>query len=291
MFNPTQLVIDTYVERLKENYTEVYGKLEPEFPGIIGFCAHMALETIAGSDAAYHDINHTILVTDVGQCILRGKQLSRGGVSPKDWMHFVISLLFHDIGYVRGCCRADTSSEFAIDFEGNTTQLPPGATDASLTRYHVTRSQLFVRERFARAQLINPKEVEANIELTRFPVPETSDYQVTNTYPALVRAADLIGQMADLDYLRKCAALYREFEETGASKLMGYQSAADLRTGYPKFFWNMVRPLIGDALDYLQKTQEGRIWVNGLYANVFIEEHQMRGTAIPIHIDQGMLPG
>jgi hypothetical protein len=40
---------------------------------VISFVAQIALENIATSDAAYHDVNHTIMVTLVGQEILRGR--------------------------------------------------------------------------------------------------------------------------------------------------------------------------------------------------------------------------
>ena len=67
-----------------------------------------------------------------------------------------------------------------------------GATDASLTPYHVTRSKLFVRERFGKVSLTNidTREIEANIEHTRFPVPEKEQHTSTADYPGLLRAAD-----------------------------------------------------------------------------------------------------
>ena len=108
MFNPTQLVIDAFVSELKDRYLRIYGLLEPEFPNVIAFCGRMALESIANSDAPYHDVNHTIMVTLVGQEILKGKHLSEGGVSPADWLHFVISLLGQVIGYVHGVCHGDS---------------------------------------------------------------------------------------------------------------------------------------------------------------------------------------
>ena len=73
MFNPTALVIDSFVEQLQTMYQRVYGLLEPGYPGIIGFIGRVALENIANSDAPYHDVNHTIMVTLVGQEILRGR--------------------------------------------------------------------------------------------------------------------------------------------------------------------------------------------------------------------------
>ncbi len=37
MFNPVQLVIDHFVEHLRQNYSRMYGSLEPDYPNIIGF--------------------------------------------------------------------------------------------------------------------------------------------------------------------------------------------------------------------------------------------------------------
>ena len=98
--------------------------------------------------------------------------------------------------------------------------IPAGATDASLTPYHVTRSKLFVSERFGKASLthIDTLEIQANIEHTRFPVPEHEQHASTADYPGLLRAADLIGQLADINYLRKTSALFAEFRETGVSE-------------------------------------------------------------------------
>src|ERR1700726_73062 len=151
MFNPTLIVIEAFVNELRAMYERTYSTLEPSYPGIISFIAQLALETIATSDAAYHDVNHTILVTSVGQEILRGRHISVGGVTPRDWLHFIVSLLCHDIGYVRGICRGDGDGSYVINLAGDKVTLSEGATDASMAPYHVARSKLFVRERAAKA--------------------------------------------------------------------------------------------------------------------------------------------
>ena len=99
-------------------------------------------------------------------------------------------------------------------------------------------------------------------------------------YPGLLRAADLIGQMADINYMRKVSALFNEFRETGAAEKLGYSNAADLRAGYPNFFWGSVSPFIQDALRLLQVTQEGKQWIANLYAHVFAEEHGTRALGV-----------
>lgn len=275
MFNPTALVIDAFVEKMKETYLRTYGILEPDFPDMIAFVGRMALEKIANSDAPYHDLHHTIMVTEVGQEILKGKHILEGGVKPRDWMHFMLSCLCHDIGYVRGACRGDRAGQYVIDGEGNTVTLPAGATDASLTPYHVARSKLFVEQRFGAVRLIDTEVVLANIEHTRFPVPDAEEYRDIRGFPGLMRAADFIGQIADINYARKSAALFAEFQETGVAQKLGYAHAGDLRKDYPEFFWRIVSPLIQEALRFLKETQEGKYWLAGLYANVFAEEHNI----------------
>jgi hypothetical protein len=47
-------------------------------------------------------------------------------------------------------------------------------------------------------------------------------------YPALLRASDLIGQLADLNYMRKVSGLFAEFEETRMNEKLGYASSAAL---------------------------------------------------------------
>jgi hypothetical protein len=235
----------------------------------------MALELIANSDAPYHDLGHTICVTLVGQEVLRGKHLREGGISPRDWLHFIISLLCHDIGYVRGICIADRHGHFATGNGKETVELPEGATDASLTPYHIDRGKLFVSERFAKNRHIAVEVLCANIEYTRFPVPLRNEGEAASDYPALLRASDLIGQLADLNYMRKVSGLFAEFEETGMNEKLGYTSSAALRAAYPKFFWSVVSPYVSDALRYLRMTQEGKLWVANLYSHIFAEEHKM----------------
>jgi hypothetical protein len=276
MFNPTQIIIEAVVAELRLMYERTYGHLEPNYPDIIGFVARLSLENIANSDAAYHDVYHTILVTLVGQEILRGQHISVGGVTPREWLHFIVSLLCHDIGYVRGICRGDREGHYVTNMAGETVAIPDGATDAAMTPYHVARSKMFVRERFGKVALsqLDTLVIERNIEHTRFPVPKNEQHASTSDFPGLLRAADLIGQLADINYLRKTSALFNEFRETGMNEILKYTSPADLRANYPQFYWHVVRPYIGDALRYLRVTQEGKTWIANLQANVFSMEHK-----------------
>ena len=280
MFNATEILISDFVEKLRAGYHRTYGGLKPDYEDIIAWAGSMALENIANSDALYHNVEHTILVTLVGQEILRGKHIREGGVTCENWLHFIISLACHDIGYVKGVCRDDRDREavYATGKHGEVVHLPPGSTDASLTPYHVDRGKLFIAERFGGNKLIDAELIKRNIELTRFPVPKEEDHQDTKNYPGLLRAADLIGQLSDSRYLKKISALFYEFEETGQNKYLGYNHPGDLRHNYPKFYWNVVHPYVQDGLRYLSLTQEGKQIIANLYSNVFVVENEQHVT-------------
>lgn len=282
MFFPTEVTINTCVECLQAGYRSTYGDLKPDYADAIAKVAKTAFQNIITSDALYHDVEHTILVTLVGQEILRGKQILDGNVSCEEWLYVIISLLCHDVGYVKGACRQDNLQKRVFDkgSNGELVSLPLGSTDASLTPYHVDRSKLFVEETLGDFELIDAEAIKQYIELTRFPVPQDQAHQDTVNYPGLVRAADLIGQLSDPRYLEKMPALFCEFEETGTNKYLGYVHPADLRAAYPKFFWNVVYQYIKKALLYLEATEEGRQIIANLYGNVTIveEENQNRSA-------------
>lgn len=269
MYQTTQLLIDDFVQKLRSAYHRTYGRLKPDYPDILAWAGAMALENIANSDALYHNVEHTIIVTLVGLEILRGKHIQEGGVSCEDWLHFTISLLYHDIGYVKGVCLQDRPGCYATGINDTMVELPPGKTDASLAPYHVNRSKLFVQERFGGHKLINAKEIQENIEFTRLNFPLVWEPETTKTYPGLVRAADLIGELSDPRYFLKLPALFYEFEEIGYNHKLGYKEPGDLRQHYVTFYWEMVYPLVADAMSYLELTQQGKQVLANLYRNVF----------------------
>jgi hypothetical protein len=275
MLNLQNLLITHFVKELQKAYKKTYSIIEPQFGNIVAWTGRLALENIANSDMLYHDVSHTILVTLVGQTILEGKHLCEGGVTPREWMHFMIALLCHDIGYVKGICRADQNGVFATGVNSETIMLPPGGTDAALAPYHVDRSKLFVRERFGGKLLLDVDEdtIVSYLEATRFPPQDAACGKSTKSYPGLVRAADFIGQLGDPDYLRKIPALFYEFAEIGTNVTFGYKNPGDMRKNYARFYWSTVSPYIQEALRYLQVTQEGKQWIANLHSHVFEVEH------------------
>src|SRR5262249_39272651 len=122
------------------------------------------------------------------------------------------------------------------------------------------------------ASHVDTMEIEANIEHTRFPVPEEEQHSSTADYPGLLRAGDLIGQSAAVTYLRKIPSLFADSRETGINEKLGFRNPEDSRRAYPRFCWSKVKPYIADALNYLRVSQEGKFWIANPYVHVLSEE-------------------
>jgi hypothetical protein len=273
MFNPTAVVAAQFGDLLAETYLQYFAGRKAEYATFLNGCARLILERLGNSDALYHDAEHTMMVTLVGQQILRGQLVTRA-VQPEDWLHFIVALLVHDIGYCRFICDGDTDNEVVVNEDGDLICPPRGASDAFLAPYHIARGKIYARQRFAQTPLIDEERIARAIEYTRFPVPDDPAYGCTETEPALVRAADLIGQMADPFYHRKIGGLYCEFAEAGIAEELGYKTSMDLMEQFPSFFWRQVQPFIGPALKHLEQTMEGKQWVAQLYNHVFQVSHR-----------------
>ena len=211
MITIPELAAEALGSHLATHMGRRFGSTDAELLEIVQSAARLAIDCIGNSDALYHNVEHTLLVTLVGYDILKGRRLLKE-TNTDDYAHVFVACLFHDIGYVRGNLNGDDEDGYVIDAKGNKTELSRGSSDAALLPYHVDRSKLFVLDRFAKSKLLDATRIANAIEFTRFP-PSANDNG--NEEGMLARAADLIGQLGDPHYLCKANALYYEFEEVG----------------------------------------------------------------------------
>ncbi len=271
MMTIPELAADALEEFLGSYMRRRFGSPQTNLLGIVPGVARVALECIGNSDALYHNVEHTLLVTLAGHDILRGRAL-HDNVTADDYAHVIIACITHDIGYVRGLFKDDDADGFVIDSTGRKVTLPRGSSDAGLMPYHVDRSKLYVMRRIEGMPPLDKQRIADAIEGTRFPPAEDCE---CGEEASIVRAADLIGQLGDPNYLRKANALYHEFEEVGMNRELGYDSPADIVNRYPQFYWNSVAPHIQTEIGYLNMTSSGRRWIASLYGNVFRAEREI----------------
>ena len=228
-----ELAAEALGSHLAEQLDRRFASSDKGLIEIVQSAARLALDCIGNSDALYHNVEHTMLVTLAGYDILRGRMLSTQ-THASDFAHVIIACLFHDIGYVRGIIKGDSRDGYIIDTKGNKTNLARGSSDAALLSYHVDRSKLFVMDRIGQIEALDAVRIANAIEFTRFPVVFGAD-DGDNEDGMLVRAADLIGQLGDPHYLRKANALYYEFEEVGMNKTTWLYLAGRSHRSVPAF--------------------------------------------------------
>src|SRR5262249_25537010 len=222
MITIPELVAQALVSFLTANTRDRFGSSHARLAEILPFAAKLTLECIGNSDALYHNVEHSMLVTLAGHDILMGRMLLRP-TTETDYANFILECLTHDIGYVRGIVQGDSDESYVADLSGQTVRLPRGSSDAALAPYHVDRSKLFVAERLDGVDEVDASRIARAIEYTRVPYTASSNDEIIEEEGMLLRAADLIGQLGDPNYLRKSNVLFYEFEEIGLNKKLGYE--------------------------------------------------------------------
>lgn len=273
MITTPELVAHALSSFLTSETRDRFGTSHARLAQVLPFAARLTLECIGNSDALYHNVEHSMLVTLAGHDILMGRMMLRP-TTAVDYANFTLACLTHDIGYVRGIVQGDDDQSYVADLTGRRIRLPRGSSDAALAPYHVDRSKLFVSERLDSVEEVDAARIARAIEYTRVPYTASSNDELVDEEGMLLRAADLIGQLGDPNYLRKSNALFYEFEEIGLNKKLGYETPADIVYKYPQFYWNNVAPQIQTAIRYLNITSSGRQWIANLYSNIFRAERE-----------------
>tara|TARA_A100001037_G_C15133421_1_gene629840 strand:- start:470 stop:1813 length:1344 start_codon:yes stop_codon:yes gene_type:complete len=267
-----EFFISQYIETVEEHFSSMFPNVETDTAIYVDTIdtIHRAIPILGRSNAAYHDIEHTFYVFSCGLEIIRGKHIIEGNISLEDWCHFVIGLLLHDVGYIRNILESDNDKIQTIDMDGKTIKLTDEDTDAVLTNYHVFRGQAFAKQFLINYKTIDLDKINKLIAGTTFPIPE--DFS-PEEFAHLVQAADLIGQMGELYYTSKIAALYDEFKENKTTEKLNLNSPADLLSTYPSFFWHVVHPNVKDVFKYLEAHEAGKLWLTSLVNQVFAQEN------------------
>ena len=168
-------------------------------------------------DTQYHDLKHTTDTFLAMARLIHGGTLKGLHFSEKDVLLGLVSALLHDSGYI-----------LTLEESG------PGA---QYTLIHIDRSITFLKRYFALngysnndmdmcEAILKCTGLNVNIPQIHFLSPENE------MLGKMLGTADLLGQMADRNYLEKLPFLYREFKE---AKIEGLGTELDFLDSTPGF--------------------------------------------------------
>ena len=109
MITVPELAAEALGSYLAEHMGRRFGSTDADLIELVQSAARLAIDCIGNSDALYHNVGHTMLVTLVGYDIMRGRRLLRD-TTASDYAHVLIACLFHDIGHVRGILDGDSET-------------------------------------------------------------------------------------------------------------------------------------------------------------------------------------
>ena len=112
---------------LASDMKDRFGASHARLAELVPFAARLSLECIGNSDALYHNVEHTMLVTLAGHDIFKGRALLLPS-TPSDYSNFIVACLTHDIGYVRGVVKGDGDDGYVVDAAGRKVSLPRGCS-------------------------------------------------------------------------------------------------------------------------------------------------------------------
>src|SRR5215216_7589015 len=107
MITLSAMAADALGKALAEDFRRLFGSSHVQAAERLDSIARVALECLGKSDALYHNVEHTFLVTLVGRDIIRGRTLTER-IEPEHYSHLIVACLLHDIGYVRGILKGDS---------------------------------------------------------------------------------------------------------------------------------------------------------------------------------------
>jgi hypothetical protein len=196
-------------------------------------------------DARYHDFEHTMQGTLCLARLIHGRHRTSVApvLSPRIFELGLMAILFHDMGYLKK--KGDSHG-----------------SGAKYTAIHVSRSIAFAAE-FLSGRGFSPSEIMAIQNMIRCTginanvatIPFQSEPERVMGYA--LGTADLLGQMADSDYVEKLPVLYQEFAEASgfdpahSEGLRQFSSADDLVRKTPAFWENYVWPRLNSEFGRL----------------------------------------
>lgn len=201
-------------------YKDVISLFKGEYPGY------------RASNTQYHDLEHTCAVTLAAARLMHGLHVQNQKFTSRVIRLGIIAALFHDTGFIQTTEESEgTGARFTIGHEDRS---------VALMEKYLADKGFKADETSDCGDII--KCTILSLPLTN--IPFRSDE--VRTMGKILGSADLIAQMADMNYLEKLPLLFLEFEEAG---MPGIDTPLQLFKNTEEFYRSVVKKRLADEMD------------------------------------------
>ncbi|PPR09610.1 MAG: hypothetical protein CFH41_02311 [Alphaproteobacteria bacterium MarineAlpha11_Bin1] len=234
---------------------------------IIRNMALISFTRFARSSSLYFSLNHALSTSIIGLHILNAMRCRNGVIRPALILNLMASVLFCNIGIVRGILEEDDGEKQKVSND-NPALVNANYTDSSMWEYKSFRSIKFIQGISLLNTNVNIEIVSRAIEYSDFFSNKTKKHSDVDEIAKYLRAIQVISLMSDQNYQRKLVEFYLSAKEANLIDRSIFSDLPDFREKWVQFFWERLYPDVGEEILLLRETIEGRNIVSQMYSHL-----------------------
>ena len=227
----------------------------------------IAFTRFAKSSSLYFSLNHALSASIIGLQVLNAMRCRYGVVRPAQMLNLMASVLFCNIGIIRGVLDGDDSDRQRVGSD-KFSIIENKFTDSILWAHKSFRSKTFIKNISFLDTNVNLEIVSRAIEYSDFSLNVKNIDGEVGEIDKYARAIQIITLMSDQNYDRRLVEFYLSLKEAGLMDESIFSSLQDFREKWVQYFWERLYPVVGEEILLLRETNEGRNIVSQMYSQL-----------------------
>jgi hypothetical protein len=227
----------------------------------------IAFTRFAKSSSLYFSLNHALSASIIGLQVLNAMRCRYGVVKPAQLLNLMASVLFCNIGIIRGVLDGDDGDRQRVSPDKSSI-IENKFTDSILWAHKSFRSKTFIKNISFLDTNINLGIVSRAIEYSDFSANENNLEGELGEIDKYARAIQIITLMSDQNYDRRLVEFYLSQKEAGLIDETIFSTLQDFRDRWVQYFWERLFPVVGEEILLLRETNEGRNIVSQMYSQL-----------------------
>lgn len=234
---------------------------------IIKNMGRISLSRFSQSDSLYFSLSHALSSAKIGLEILSAINYKFGGLREGMAINFMASVLFCNIGIIKGVLDDDQLESFKIG-KNNFLDISQEGTDSELWIHKGYRSREFIETTPFLSTNTNIEALWSAIEYSEFMDTKNRIEPRVGIIDKYNRATQIITLMSSSNFHRTMTELFYSANEGGIIDQSLFENLGDFKEKWPQYFWDALYPDVAETILILRETDRGRNIVSSIYTHI-----------------------